>query len=55
MALRTPGNDRKTELAAKIRHELGLKEVENTSNVNAEQEKTKLNLKKKMLSQKIIF
>ena len=41
MALRTPGNDRKTELAAKIRHELGLKEVENTSNVNTEQEKNK--------------
>ena len=45
MALRTPGNDRKTELAAKIRHELGLKEVENTSNVNAEQEKNKAELK----------
>ena len=45
MALRTPGNDRKTELAAKIRHELGLKEVENTSNVNAEQEKTKTEVK----------
>ncbi|WP_278415466.1 ATP-dependent RecD-like DNA helicase, partial [Lactobacillus taiwanensis] len=27
MALRTPGNDRKTDLAFKIRHELGLKEV----------------------------
>ena len=45
MALRTPGNDRKTELAAKIRYELGLKEVENTSNVNAEQEKTKTEVK----------
>lgn len=43
MALRTPGNDRKTELAAKIRHELGLKEVENTS--NAEQEKNKAEVK----------
>ena len=45
MALRTPGNDRKTELAAKIRHELGLKEVEDTSDVNAEQEKNKAELK----------
>ena len=45
MALRTPGNDRKTELAAKIRHELGLKEVEDTSDVNAEQEKTKTEVK----------
>lgn len=45
MALRTPGNDRKTELAAKIRHELGIKEVENTLNVNAEQEKTKTEVK----------
>lgn len=43
MALRTPGNDRKTELAAKIRHELGLREVENTS--NAEQEKNKAEVK----------
>lgn len=45
MALRTPGNDRKTELAAKIRHELGLKEVENTSSVNTEQEKNKAEVK----------
>lgn len=45
MALRTPGNDRKTELAAKIRHELGLKEIEDTSNVNAEQEETKAEVK----------
>ena len=45
MALRTPGNDRKTELAAKIRHELGLKEVEDTSKINAEQEETKAEVK----------
>lgn len=45
MALRTPGNDRKTELAAKIRHELGLKEVEDTSKINAEQQETKAEVK----------
>lgn len=45
MALRTPGNDRKTELATKIRHELGLKEVEDTSKINAEPEETKAELK----------
>lgn len=48
MALRTPGNDRKTDLASKIRHELGLKEVvKHDSKVNTEPEQVQTEVKEK--------
>ena len=49
MALRTPGNDRKTDLASKIRHELGLKEVvEHNSNANTKQEQVQTEIKEEI-------
>ena len=49
MALRTPGNDRKTDLASKIRHVLGLKEVvEHNSNANTKQEQVQTEIKEEI-------